>query len=129
MHPVTGAVTVVTKVTEGASLLYEIPLSPGKTATAVPAGQTVAPEGSYAFTGGSVHPQATGVLLRTNTNLFYYPMKPDQTVAEALSGGACPMLVADEKQGEAVTWMPSGAAYMTVGEGEGASITMSSCGL
>ncbi|WP_434040832.1 MULTISPECIES: hypothetical protein [Sorangium] len=130
VHPITGAITVVTKVKKkGTSGVYELPARPaaGATATLVRAGSVEAPTGNARFTGGDVHPDGTGVLLRTSTHVFFYPMTPDQTVAQALAGMPCDMPVADEEQGEAIAWLPGGWDYVTIGEGGEAPIHRVSC--
>jgi hypothetical protein len=129
IHPITGVVTIVTKVSSGTSPVFELPmpLSPGQRVTLRRDGQVRPPRGSERITGGAVHPQGKGVLLRTYTHVFYYPMAPDQTVAQALAGPACPMPVADEYQGEAIAWLPSGTGYMTVTEGSTPPIYLVEC--
>lgn len=129
VHPLTGTVTIVTKVSSGKSPIYELPspLDPGQEAVAIHAGSVKPPRGTTRITDGAIHPRGLGVLLRTYTHLFYYPMRPDQTAAQALAGTPCKMPVADERQGEAVAWLPSGAGYITVSEGEQASIFRVEC--
>lgn len=129
VHPLTGVLTIITKVGSGRASIYELPLplSVGKTFTAKKVGEVAPETGENKWTGGAIHPSATGILLRTHSNLFYYPMKPEQSAASALAGGACPLLVADEKQGEAVTWLPAGDGFMTIGEGVSAQISVAAC--
>jgi hypothetical protein len=129
VHPETGAVTLVTKVDEGPSSIYELPLPlvAGTMVTAVKVGEVEPIDGSSKFTGGAVHPEGTGVLLRTRSDLFYYEMVAEQTVARALAGDPCPSLVAAEARGEAVTWLPGGAGILTVGEGQAAPVNIASC--
>lgn len=129
VHPATGALTIVTKVRSGAATIYELPmpLKPGETVTLIKAGRVKPPRGTSLITGGAVHPQAKGVLLRTYTNAFYYPMGPDQTVAQALTGPACEVPNAIETQGEAIEWTKSGTGYMTVSEGLGTNINVVEC--
>lgn len=132
VHPKTGAVTIVTKVDKGPATIYELPLplTTGKTFMAVKKGEIEPPEGDNKFTGGSIHPDGTGILLRTHTDLFYYPMQPDQSAAEALiQQDGCALRVADETLGEAVTWLSDGAGLVTVGEGAAAQVNVSSCAL
>lgn len=128
VHPVTGAITVVTKVKKGSSGVYEL-LSPPASgaATFVRAGSLKPPIGSASFTSGDVHPDGSGVLLRTSSSVFYYPMDPDQTVAQALSGLPCELPAADEEQGEAIAWIPGGWDYVTIGEGKESPIHRVSC--
>ncbi|WP_437813648.1 hypothetical protein [Sorangium sp. So ce1078] len=129
IHPTTGALTLVTKVNEGTSRIYELPALPaaGAPATLVRAGSIEPPAGSERFTGGDVHPDGTGVLLRTSSHVFYYPMTPDQTVAQALAGSPCMLPSADEEQAEAIAWLPGGWDYVTIGEGKEEPIHRVSC--
>src|SRR5262249_5574400 len=120
VHPVTGVLTVVTKVGAGASTVYEfpMPLVPGQTTTLIKKGRRSAPQGNVQFTGADGHRGAKGVLLRTYTNLFYFPMGPSQSVADALLGDPCPAPSVAEGQGEAVGFYASGAGYVTLSEGK-----------
>jgi hypothetical protein len=129
VHPATGAVTVLTKVHQGASPVFEVPmpLTPGRAATLIRAGEIAPPAGMPRYTGGAVHPKGRGVLLRTYTNLLFHPMREGETVAQALAGAPCEVPVADEAQGETVAWLPSGDAYITLSEGEGATIYRVTC--
>ncbi len=119
VHPATGHITIVTKTNEGASPVYEYtgPLKAGTTIELKRTGEIIPPKGSERFTGGSVHPMGKGILLRTYSNLWYFPMAEGQSVAQAISGPACEMPVADEPQGEAVEWMADGNGYITASEG------------
>jgi len=129
VHPVTGEVTIVTKIGSGPAPVFALPLplTASMTLMAARVGEVRPPSGDRKFTGGSVHPDGSAVLMRTNTSLFYYPMRPEQTVAEALAGAPCELPVADEDRGEAVTWSADGAEILTIGEGVGAQINASSC--
>jgi hypothetical protein len=134
VHPVTGDVTIVTKVAEGPSGVFALPpgLMPGKTFMAEQVGEVSPPTGKHGFTGGSIHPAGTALLMRTDAHLFVYPMQPEQTAAEALAGTPCELPVADEQNGEAVAWLRvgdgTGVEIVTVGEGAGAEVHVSSCG-
>ncbi len=128
VHPLTGVVTIVTKEADGPASIYTLPsLVPDGMLMATKVGEVEPPKGSSKLTGGSVHPEATGILLRTKTRLFHWPMTPDQSVAEALAGEACQLELADETQGEAVTWLRSGAGILTIGEGLNPPVNVSSC--
>ncbi|MBA3547751.1 MAG: hypothetical protein H0T76_14805 [Nannocystis sp.] len=129
VHPITGEVTIVTKVGKGPAQVFALPLPlvTGKTLMARQVGEARPPKGANEFTGGSIHPEGTALLMRTNSSLYYYPMQPEQTAAEALAGEPCALPVADEKNGEAVAWLAGGAEIITLGEGEGAQIHVSSC--
>ncbi len=131
VHPVTGAFTVVTKVKKkkDSARIYELLTRPaaGRPATLAGAGSIKAPVGKPQFTGGDVHPDGAGVLLRTYSHVFFSPMAPDETVAQALAGPPCEMPAADEDQGEAIAWVPGGWDYVTIGEGDEAPIHRVSC--
>lgn len=129
VHPVTGEVTIVTKVEDGPAQVFVLPgeLTTGKTLMATRVGEVRPPGGDSRFTGGSIHPDGAAILMRTRKSLFYYPMQPEQRAAEALAGEPCELPVADEMLGEAVTWLPGGAEFVTVGEGASAAISLSSC--
>ena len=132
VHPVTGEVTIVTKVASDPAQVFALPLplTTGKTLMAAQVGE-VEPPGDGGFSGGSIHPDGTAILMRTGARLFYYPMQPEQTAAEALAGAPCELPVADEKNGEAVTWLRAGdgpaTKIVTIGEGVGAEVHVSSC--
>ncbi|WP_437647443.1 hypothetical protein [Sorangium sp. So ce362] len=129
IHPTTGALTLVTKVNKGISRIYELPAlpAPGAPATLVGAGSIEPPAGSARFTGGDVRPDGTGVLLRTSSHVLYYPMTPDQTVAQALAGSPCVLPSPDEEQAEAIAWVPGGWDYVTIGEGKEEPVHRVSC--
>ena len=130
VHPRTGVLTIVTKEKAGgASTVYEapMPLTPGVLVTLLPVGTLRSPAGSPRFTGGSVHPEARGILLRTYTHVFFAPMRPEQTVAEALRAPLCSLPIAHEDQGEAIAWLRAGKGFLTVGEGIGASVNLTRC--
>ena len=90
VHPVTGEVTIVTKVASDPAQVFALPLplTTGKTLMAAQVGE-VEPPGDGGFSGGSIHPDGTAILMRTGARLFYYPMQPEQTAAEALAGAPC----------------------------------------
>lgn len=127
VHPRTGTVTIVTKTAEPAAI-FELtpPLTADRTHTAADRGE-LDPPNRAKITGGAVHPAGTGVLLRTTHGLLFYPMRPEQSVAEALRGDPCELPAAAEPNGEAVTWLRSGAGVLTIGEGEGAPLNLSTC--
>lgn len=128
VHPQTAAITIVTKASEGPAAIYELPLPlvADRLHTAVKVGELEPPEGSSRFTGGAIHPDGTGILLRTNARLFHFPMAPSQTAAEALAGAACALPIADETQGEALTWLDRDR-ILTLGEGVHADINIVDC--
>jgi hypothetical protein len=128
VHPKTGALTIVTKVPLGVSGVYELPeFKADAVVVATKVGDISPSVGSPRYTGGDVHPEGRGVLLRTYTNVFFYPMAPDQTVGSALAGPSCILPDPDEEQGETVAWLPSGKGYVTISEGVGAKVNVTEC--
>jgi len=129
-HPETGELWIVTKVSSGISGIYRFPapLTPGELMTLSKVGELAPPAGSPRFTAGDVQPRGDGVLLRTYTHLFYYPVAAGADVGGALlAGGGCAVPVAAAAQGEAVAFSAAGDGYLTVSEGAGSSIFAVSC--
>jgi len=129
VHPVTGAITIVTKIESGKPRIYELaaPVAGGAAATLVERGTVEPPDNSDTVTAGDVRADGRGVLIRTRTDVWFYSMTPDRTVAEALSAPPCRLPAANEDQGEAIAWLPGGWDYVTLGEGLGAPIHGVSC--
>ena len=129
VDPLSGVVTIVTKVGSGPAPIYELPmpLTPGTVVQALPAGFVAVPEGSEPITGGDVHPAGHGVLVRTYDRLLHYAKAPDQSVAAALAARPCEVPVADEMQGEAVAWLADGSGYVTMSEGEAEELHVVTC--
>jgi hypothetical protein len=129
VHPLTGVITVVSKVRSGASGIYELPLplQVNHVVMLRKVGEVQAPEGSPRFTAGDVHPRAEGVLLRTYDRLWFYAMRPEQSVAQALASAPCSVPVSRDSQGEAVAWEADGQGYVTTSEGQGAPLDEVRC--
>jgi len=79
------------------------------------------------ITGGDVHPSGQGVLLRTYSNVWWFPQGPGVSVPQAFARVPCSLPAPDEPQGEAIGWLASGAGYITTSEGKGAAIHRVSC--
>lgn len=88
VHPTTGVITIVIKVKSGPSGVYEFPrvLVANQVAKLTKVGEVEPPSGSVRYTAGDVHPRAEGVLLRTYDQAWFYAMRPDQSVGQALAG-------------------------------------------
>jgi hypothetical protein len=130
VHPITGEIVIVTKTKSGPSTIFRAPdgWAPGQMATLIEVGEIAPPSGSPRITGGSVHPAGLGVLLRTYTDIYYYPASaPDAPLGETLSHTPCALPVADEPQGEAVSWTRAGDGYLTISEGPAPSLHHVSC--
>jgi hypothetical protein len=127
VHPQTGELFLVTKRLFGPSGVYRLPMphTPGRQAVLEKVGTVAPPAQNLLITGGAIHPEGKGVLIRTYTSLFYYAMKGD--LALALASAPCSLQVASEKQGEAVAWSPEGDGFVTVSEGSGAALNYSDC--
>jgi hypothetical protein len=128
VHPQTGRIVIVTKANKGPSGVYSFPPSadwpPGKSVQPARVGDVSFAGGSPLATGGDVHPQGRGVLLRTYTHAWYYagPLPGvggdgTQTIEQMLTSTACAVPTAIEGQGEAIGWLRSGQGYVTVSEG------------
>jgi hypothetical protein len=128
VHPQTGVITLVTKVDDGPSAIFEfpMPLTPAEEVVLLPAGEVEPPNGDVHFTAGDVHPAGLGVLLRTYTDAFFYAMSPTESVAEALQRPPC--AVPPPGGGEAIAWLADGSGYLGVPEGDDAPITVVQCG-
>jgi hypothetical protein len=129
VHPVSGVITLITKVSSGASAIYELPmpLTIREEAILVKKGEVTPPSGSARITAADLHPQGLGLLVRTYTHVFYYAGTPGQSAAEMLAGTPCSVPVALEMQGEAVAWLRSGAGYLTVSEGGSPALNGAAC--
>ena len=129
IHPLTGVITIVTKVAKGSSGIYEVPMPfhPDVLTTLIKVGTLTSPAGSPRFTSGSVKPDGRGILLRTYTHVYYVPMKPEDTVAKALASPLCSLPVAPEDQGETIAWLRGGDGFLTTSEGRGADLHVVHC--
>lgn len=129
VHPQTGAMVIVTKVTRGASGVYRFPapFTPGATVVLEKAGEVAIPSGSPRVTSGAAHPGARGVLLRTYTSAFFFPMAAGQTIEQALAASACDVPVMLELQGESISFTAKGDGYVTASEQSGQSLHFVAC--
>jgi hypothetical protein len=129
IHPKTGALVIISKEKSGASTIYEapLPLTPGVKATLKTVGTVAATVGSPRFTGGDVRADGTGIVLRTYTHVLYAPMRPEQTIVDALKAPLCSLPVAREEQGESVGWQRDGKGFVTISEGVGAKVNATRC--
>ncbi len=128
VHPVTGVITIVTKVPSGPSEIFEfpMPLTPGKVATLVSVGKVQPTTGDVQYTGGDVHPGGHGVLVRTYSHTYYFKSAPGQSAGKSLLGAPC--IVPSAGSGtEAVGWLGDGTGYIGLPEGQGSTITVVKC--
>lgn len=128
VHPTTGEVFVVTKSARKTQIyVLPMPLDPSKTVTATLLGEVLVPDLIKLVTGADLHPAGTGILLRTYSNVHYYPVARGESVQVALSKTPCEMPPAGELQGETVAWTATGDGYRTLAEGRGQALHGSSC--
>ena len=107
-------------------LLFPEPLTPERTATLTKVTDVVVPDGSSLVTGGDIHPDGDGVLLRTYTHLWFYSLSGGD-VGAALANMPCEMPVLNEAQGETVAWTAAGDGYITVSEGDQPPVNSVAC--
>ncbi len=131
VHPRTGEVHVVTKSETGVSGLYRIP--PGAAPGGAPlvleklAAFTVPDEGLKLVTGGSIHPCAARVVLRTYSGLFEYRGEPGSSLEDIFAKEPSRIVAPLEAQGEAVVYAADGRALYTASEGKAAVLHRVRC--
>ncbi|NUP09857.1 MAG: hypothetical protein HOW73_27740 [Polyangiaceae bacterium] len=129
VHPTTGVVYIVTKSASAAKIFaFPTPLDSKKTATLVELGEATVPDLIPLVTGGDIHPSGTGVLLRTYTSIWLYPIARGGTVEAALAAKPCSLPTSVERQGETVAWTPSGDGYRSISEGSRQTVHGVTCG-
>jgi len=128
VDPVSGDLTIVTKAGDG-SFAYELaaPLNPNGTTVATLVGPVTLSSFVPLVTGGDVHPDRKGIVLRTYTAVNYYPLAPGQRIGEALAATPCVLEAPVEMQGEAVAWNRAGDGWFTLSEGAAQATWSASC--
>jgi len=120
VHPFTGRVYLVTKEDVGGSEVYRFPLPLSSTSlntlekvvTLTIPGQTDRP-----LTAADVNPCGTGVLMRMYNRLVEFRLPAGETDFERIfSADPVTVPIANEAQGEAVTYGPDGRTYFTASE-------------
>ena len=128
VHPTTGAPIILTK--DGSrTQIFELPLplDSERIATARLLGEATLPDLLPLLTAADFAPDASAILVRTYTSLWFYGVAPGEGVADALARMPCSLPVAGEQQGESVAWALDGRSYVTVSEGVGAAIHVAAC--
>lgn len=118
VHPTTGELYIVTK-KMGDAKLYQFPepLDGSSRATLVLRGSVNVPGIVSLATSAAFRPGGGGVILRTYTSVWYYPIANGQSVADSLAAVPCDLPAPSEGQGESVTFAPDGHSYRTISEG------------
>lgn len=137
VHPVTGEMYVVTKENPGTpSTVFEfpLPLTPGTTATLAKLAVLPFPTGADPdISGGDIDPCGTSVLLRVGSVRAYVllPAAGQSFDSAFTMPGPLAQLrtvpLANEANGEAITWNATGTGYFTVGEGASSILHYVSC--
>lgn len=70
-------------------------------------------------TGADISRDGEMLLLRTYEEVFLFVRQNDESWPTALQRPACPLPLAWENQGEAITFLADGSGYVTVSEGAG----------
>lgn len=126
VHPGTRNVYVITK-RKGAELTHvfrlPLPLDVTSDVEAIPVADLPVPkEDDPPLTGGDINPTGDAVLLRTNDRLYLAQVPSGQSFEAAFTSEWKKVWAADEPQGEAVTWLPSGLGYVTASEATDAPV-------
>lgn len=120
IHPLTEQRLVLTREPTGtASKLFTFMGDmAGNIEQAVEVGSLLPPQGDTTITSADVHPSGYGVLVRTFSQVWFFPASgPTERLEETLSGTPCPVPTPVEAQGEAISWRQDGTGYTTVSEG------------
>ena len=125
VDPRTGRIYVITKSLRGARLYrFPRPLQPGRQVTLQRVGGAAA-DGIASVrlaTGAAVSPDGSRVDVRTYFGAVEFSRGRSRGLAGAFSREATPVVLAAERQGEAITYSPSGRAILTTSEGRPAPI-------
>jgi hypothetical protein len=116
VHPQSGRLFVIIKM-GGRPAVYEMPqpLVPGSQQTLIKVATLALPAGDSIVTGGDFHPCGDRMLVRTTQSL-YELSAPGQGVDALFAATPVKVPVADEPQGEAVTYSLDGRRYFTSSE-------------
>jgi hypothetical protein len=118
VHPSTGRIFVVTKVAGVTATVYELPLplTPDVTATLVLVTPVSLPASAGLITGGSFHPCADRLLLRTYGSPYEFSLRAGAALEAIFTADPVAVPAALEIQGEAVTYSFDGNSYFTSSE-------------
>ena len=129
VDPRDGASYVITKQMTSPATVYRMPRTPSAPAVASAVASLAIPSGDPRVTAADLHVDACGVrlLVRTYSSLWEVSAPPGASIAQLLAQPAASVPVATEPQGEAVTYLPSGHAYLTVSDGPEPRISRAAC--
>jgi hypothetical protein len=128
VHPVTGAVYVVTK-TDGPSGVYRFPaLTPGQSAVLSRVGSITLPDPfERLITAGNIHPLGHRLLLRTYGHVYELRGEPGESFETLLARPLVSVAAPAEPQGEAISYLADGQGFVTLSEGVRPSLFQSTC--
>jgi len=122
--PATGDLFIISKEWLGAPAgLYRISGAAvdGDTVEMERVAEPPLPAGELA-TGGAISSDGSLIAIRTYGQVLLWDRRPDQTVAEALTGEPCQAPGPAESQGEAIAFTSDGRGYVTISEGANPAI-------
>jgi hypothetical protein len=128
VDPRSGEIFIVVKnlARGGPAGVYRAPgdLAGASTTALTKVGEVALPRLPFlgAATAADIAADRKAVGIRTYGGVFLWPLRPKQTVAQALAGKPCRGPVPFEGQGEALGIQPDDLGYFTVAEGPGAAL-------
>jgi len=126
--PATGDLFVISKLAAGMpSSAYHLPAFGGDGDASKVGDLTVPAAGDQPATAADAHPCGAGFLLRTNNTLYEFRTPAGTALEQAFAVTPVEVPVADEQQGEAVTYRPDGGGYYTTSEGASPPIDFVGC--
>ena len=114
VDPVSGDIVIVTKELSGQAGVYVHRAS--SSTTTMSRTNTIDLGFGTLVTGASVAPDGTAVALRTYGSVLLFPRSDGTQLEDAFGSSPCTGASASERQGEAITVMPDGRGYVTIGE-------------
>ena len=129
VHPLTGAVYVLTKESAHASRLYRFPaLTPGISVVLTKVGEFNPPDPfDHLITAGQLHPSGTRLLLRTYNGVYELRGEVGDAPETLLTRTLVRLPVPSEVQGEAISYLGDGLGYATISEGNSPTLYTVPC--
>lgn len=128
VDPRDQATYVITK-QEVAAVVFRMPRVAGSVATAVPVATFLPPANDLRVTAADLRIDECGVrlVIRTYSSMWELTAPTGTSISDLFSTTPVSVPVAIEPQGEAVAYLPSGHAYVTVTDGSDPEISHVSC--
>lgn len=120
-----GSLFLITK-DPGTPAVYRVePSSPAPAAAELVGTFSVGDGERTVVTGADLASDGSAVVLRTYGSVYLVPVEPAQPLIEALGArdGHCRGVPPFELQGEAISFLPDGSGYVTMGEGRNPYLT------